>query len=148
MNHYIILCNRHLSIYGETVALFWGSDYGKSKGCYSSDIRHVYLYDETEIKNNSDVLINISDLGMTKDDFDNIRKQKFPHYLVKEFIVKCGYKNHDVRKFEMIEQDKKDMEEKYGYCAMNGGRCQGLDCNVYDIEHEDEWLDCDDRVSL
>lgn len=45
---YLLLCNRHNSIYGDNWGLFWG--YRESEGGYTSDLRVAHRFDEEEIK--------------------------------------------------------------------------------------------------
>lgn len=46
---YLILCNRHNSIYGENWCLFWG--FRECEGGYTSDLRVAHRFDEEDIKN-------------------------------------------------------------------------------------------------
>lgn len=57
---YLVLCNRHDSIYGDEWALFWGCR--DSQGGYNADLRTAHRFDETEIEkfdDNSDIPIPI-----------------------------------------------------------------------------------------
>lgn len=65
---YLVLCNRHNSIYGDEWALFWGCR--DSKGGYSSDLRTAHRFDESEIERFNDKLdipIPIDVLGIPEE---------------------------------------------------------------------------------
>lgn len=65
---YLVLCNRHNSIYGDNWALFWG--YREKEGGYSSDLRVAHRFDESEISkfnDNGDIPIPISILGISEE---------------------------------------------------------------------------------
>jgi hypothetical protein len=76
---YLILCNRHPSIFGNNFAVWWG--YKENKGGYSSDFRHAHLYDYEYVKNGhlnckDDPAIKLSDLGYTEEQFMNLPKDE------------------------------------------------------------------------
>ena len=52
MKHYIILCNRHESMFGDNWGLFWG--HKESEGGYTSDPYLAHRYREDEISNFDD----------------------------------------------------------------------------------------------
>lgn len=65
---YLVLCNRHNSIYGDEWALFWGCR--DSKGGYNADLRTAHRFDESEIEkfnDDSDIPIPIDVLGISED---------------------------------------------------------------------------------
>ncbi|MBO0555635.1 hypothetical protein EXQ41_06170 [Clostridium botulinum] len=65
---YLVLCNRHNSIFGEEWGLFWG--YRESEGGYNSDLRTAHRFDESEIgrfKDNRDIPIPIDILGISEE---------------------------------------------------------------------------------
>lgn len=65
---YLVLCNRHNSIFGDNWALFWGSR--DSKSGYNSDLRTAHRFDETEIEgfnDKSDIPIPIDILGISEE---------------------------------------------------------------------------------
>lgn len=65
---YLVLCNRHNSVYGDNWALFWGCR--NSQGGYNSDLRTAHRYDESEIggfKDNQDIPIPIDVLGISEE---------------------------------------------------------------------------------
>lgn len=45
---YLLLCDRHTSIFGAEWCLFWG--YGGCEGGYTSDLRRAHRFTEEEIK--------------------------------------------------------------------------------------------------
>lgn len=49
---YLLLCNKHDSLYGGEWALFWGDR--ESKNGYTSDLRIAHRFDESEIKQYED----------------------------------------------------------------------------------------------
>lgn len=64
---YLVLCNRHNSIYGDHFALFWGNR--ESEGGYTSDLRVAHRFDESEINDfndNQDIPIPIDALGISE----------------------------------------------------------------------------------
>lgn len=65
---YLVLCNRHNSLYGDEWALFWGCR--DSKSGYNSDLRTAHRFDETEISkfdDNSDIPVPIDVLGIPEE---------------------------------------------------------------------------------
>ncbi|APR02560.1 TPA: hypothetical protein ACXDAY_002183 [Clostridium botulinum] len=65
---YLILCNRHNSIFGGEWGLFWG--YRESEGGYNSDLRTAHRFDESEIhrsNDNRDIPIPIDILGIPEE---------------------------------------------------------------------------------
>lgn len=65
---YIVLCNRHESIYGDSWGLFWG--HRESKSGYTSDLRLAHRFKEDEIKDftdDSDIPLPIDKLGISED---------------------------------------------------------------------------------
>ncbi len=65
---YLVLCNRHNSIYGDNWALFWGNR--ESEGNYNSDLRTAHRFDETEIdrfNDKDDIPIPIDILGISEE---------------------------------------------------------------------------------
>lgn len=67
MKKYLVLCNRHNSIFGGNWALFWG--YRDSKNGYSSDLRVAHRFNETEISkfnDSNDIPIPIDILGISE----------------------------------------------------------------------------------
>jgi hypothetical protein len=71
---YLILCNRHQSLYGNDFALWWG--FKSEKGGYNSDFRFAHLYDYKDVKDHlndkDDPAIKLSDLGYTEEQFNNL----------------------------------------------------------------------------
>lgn len=64
---YLLLCNRHNSIFGDSWALFWGNR--ESKGGYTSDLRIAHRFKEEEIKkfvDKEDIPIPIDALGISE----------------------------------------------------------------------------------
>lgn len=64
---YLILCNRHPSIFGDNWCLWWGCR--ESKSSYSTDVRlaHRFTYDEAiEINDKDDIMISIDALGISE----------------------------------------------------------------------------------
>lgn len=64
---YLILCDRHLSLFGDNWCLWWGCR--ESKSSYSTDVRlaHRFTYDEAmEINDKDDIMISIDDLGVSE----------------------------------------------------------------------------------
>lgn len=62
---YLVLCNRHNSMYGEDWGLFWGNR--ESEGGYNSDLRIAHRFDESEIgkfDDKDDIPILIDTLGI------------------------------------------------------------------------------------
>lgn len=49
---YLLLCNRHNSVFGENWCLWWGNR--ESKSNYTSDIRLAHRFDEKEIEKYAD----------------------------------------------------------------------------------------------
>lgn len=133
MKKYLVLCNTHLSGFGKPVALFWGSNRGKDKSCYSSDLRDVYLFDESEIETgNYHVPIDISLLNMTPTDFKLLRSQQFPAYILKNNIIKeTGIPYDIICQFEKQDDEREERAKRLGYCSDNGGICEGKDCDQY-----------------
>ena len=65
MKHYIILCNRHESMFGDNWALFWG--HKESEGGYTSDPYLAHRYTEDEIASfddDQDIPLDIELLGL------------------------------------------------------------------------------------
>jgi hypothetical protein len=65
---YLLLCNRHNSIYGDNWCLWWGNR--ESRSGYSSDIRIAHRFTEEEIKkyeNNEDIKVSIDVLGISEE---------------------------------------------------------------------------------
>lgn len=147
MKKYLSLCNWHLSIYGDSVALFEGSDHGKSKGGYTSDIRHAYLFDEGVNRHHEEILIDIAELGLTEDDFNLIRECKIAHYLMKDYIIRnTQFTHQQVRKFEIERDREEERAKEFGYCQLNGGICEGSECSQYTIEDWTEENECPDNI--
>ena len=74
---YLVLCNRHESIFGEPWALFWGCR--ESKSGYTSDLRVAHRFSEDEIKefnDRSDIPIPLEPLGISEkyESEENINK--------------------------------------------------------------------------
>lgn len=74
---YLVLCNRHNSMFGDAWALFWGNR--ESEGGYCSDLRVAHRFDESEItdfKDNEDIPIPIDVLGIPEgyESEENINK--------------------------------------------------------------------------
>lgn len=68
MRKYLVLCNRHNSLYGDEWALFWGLR--ESEGGYTSDLRVAHRFNEDEIekfKGKGDIPIPIDVLGIPGD---------------------------------------------------------------------------------
>lgn len=68
MKKYLVLCNRHNSIYGDNWALFWG--YRDSENGYSSDLRVAHRFNENEIarfNTDKDIPIPIDVLGIPEE---------------------------------------------------------------------------------
>ncbi len=148
MSKYLSLCNWHLSIYGDPVALFEGSSYGKSSSGYTSDIRHAYLFDEGIKRCEEEVLINIEDLGLSEEDFTSIRKCKIAHYLMKDYIIRnTDFTYRQVCKFEKERDDEVDRAKQFGYCMMNGGICDGSECDSHVREEYSDGNCCPDHIS-
>ena len=66
---YLLLCNRHNSIYGDNWCLWWGDR--ESKGGYSSDIRIAHRFTEDEIKEyqnfgDDDIPVPIDIIGLSE----------------------------------------------------------------------------------
>ena len=63
---YLLLCNRHNSIYGNKWALFWG--HRESEGGYTADLRVAHRYEECKIEkykdSTDDIPIPIDVLGI------------------------------------------------------------------------------------
>ncbi|KGM93533.1 hypothetical protein IRP63_14150 (plasmid) [Clostridium botulinum] len=73
---YLLLCNRHNSIYGDEWCLFWGC---RDEECgYTSDVRIAHRFNEEEIKEfkgrADDIPIPVYDLGLPE---DYISKEKY-----------------------------------------------------------------------
>ncbi|MBY6928995.1 hypothetical protein [Clostridium botulinum] len=66
---YLLLCNRHNSMFGDCWALFWGNR--DSKSGYTSDLRIAHRFDEEEIKKyedgRADIPIPIDVLGIPEE---------------------------------------------------------------------------------
>lgn len=66
---YLLLCNRHNSIYGDSWCLWWGDR--ESKCGYSSDVRIAHRFTEDEIKEyqncDDDIPIPIDVIGVSED---------------------------------------------------------------------------------
>jgi len=147
MTKYLSLCNWHLSIHGDSVALFEGSDYGTSKGGYTSDIRHAYLFDEGDNRHDDEVMVDISKLYLTEADFYEIRQCKIPHYLMKDYIIRnTDFTYPQVCKFEKERNEEEDRAKKYGYCKLNGGICEGEECDQYALEDWTDKNECADNI--
>ncbi len=65
---YLLLCNRHNSIYGENWCLWWGKR--ESRSGYISDVRVAHRFTEEEIKEyeskNEDIPVPIEILGISE----------------------------------------------------------------------------------
>ena len=65
---YLLLCNRHNSIYGDNWCLWWGNR--ESKSNYTSDIRLAHRFDEEEItkyaERGYDIPVPIEVLGISE----------------------------------------------------------------------------------
>lgn len=148
MEKYLSLCNWHLSGYGRNVAMFEGSHHGKSKGGYSSDLRHAKLYEKEYFEkecNRDHVPVNIADLGITEEDFERFRGQKFPQFVLKETIIKdTDYPYDVVCKFEKFDDDGEERKKKYGYCSEDGSTCQGEEC---ENSFGEDWEGCPYHVN-
>lgn len=143
---YLSLCNWHLSMYGDSVAYFEGSDYGKSPGGYTSDIRHAYLFDE-DANRHGEVMINIKDLGLSEKDFQSVREGKLPHYLVKDYIIRnTEFSHSQVCKFENERDAEEEKAKRFGYCTLSGGICDGSECSQYEIDEYSEENECPDNI--
>jgi hypothetical protein len=65
---YLLLCNRHNSIFGDNWCLWWGCR--ESKGGYSSDVRIAHRFNGDEIKEfvgEEDIPVPIEVLGLSDD---------------------------------------------------------------------------------
>lgn len=142
-NKYLSLCNWHQSIHGDSVALFEGSDFGKSKGGYTSNIKHAYLFDKNVRDGDNCVMVEINDLGMTIEDFDRFRYQLFPQHILKDTIINMARIPHNiVYKFENERDEELACERKYGYCSENGSMCDGEECESYQLCSIEENNEC------
>lgn len=84
---YLILCNRHGSIFGNNFALWWG--YKKDEGGYNSDLRFAHLYDYDYVKNNhigdkDDPAIKLSDIGYTEEMLANFPQDENLRVLIEK----------------------------------------------------------------
>ncbi|WP_039230570.1 hypothetical protein [Clostridium haemolyticum] len=65
---YLLLCNRHNSIYGDNWCLFWGRR--EDKAGYTSDVRIAHRFNEEEIQGykggTDDIPIPIDELGLSE----------------------------------------------------------------------------------
>ena len=74
---YLVLCNRHNSIFGKEWALFWGNR--ESKSDYTSDVRVAHRFNESEIvgfDDNEDIPIPIDILGISEEYIDESKMNK------------------------------------------------------------------------
>lgn len=66
---YLLLCNRHNSIYGDNWCLWWGNR--ESKSSYTSDIRLAHRFEEEEIEKYADkghdIPVPIEVLGISEE---------------------------------------------------------------------------------
>ena len=65
---YLILCNRHESVYGDNWCLFWG--FCENEGNYSSDLRLAHRFDESELgkfDDSDDIPIPVNILGISEE---------------------------------------------------------------------------------
>lgn len=66
---YLLLCNRHNSIYGDNWCLWWGNR--ESKSGYASDVRIAHRFDEKEIEEyierGRDIPVPIEVLGLSEE---------------------------------------------------------------------------------
>lgn len=70
---FVVLCNRHDSIYGDKFALFWGC--GETSQGYSSDIRLAHRFDESEIvdfDDNADIPISCNSISISEEQENNL----------------------------------------------------------------------------
>jgi hypothetical protein len=84
---YLILCNRHPSIFGDSFALWWG--YRDEKSGYTSNFSDAHLYDYDDVKNNhigdsDDPAIKLSDLGYTEERFKALPKDEILRVLIEK----------------------------------------------------------------
>lgn len=84
---YLIICNRHPSIFGNNFALWWG--YRDNGGGYTSNFPDAHLYDYEEVKynhigDNDDPAIKLSDLGYTEKQFGALPNDEILRVLIEK----------------------------------------------------------------
>lgn len=148
MEKYLSLCNWHLSNYGRNIALFEGSNFGKSSGGYSSDLRHAKLYKKEYFEqkhHENHVGVKIADLGMTEEDFERFRGQAFDQHILKDTVMKMTKLPYSVVcKFEKEGDDQLEREKHFGYCSENGSICEGSEC---ESSIGEDWETCPCHVN-
>lgn len=107
---YLVLCNRHNSIFGDNWALFWGCR--ESKGGYNSDLRIAHRFDESELSqfdDNQDIPIPIDAIGILEDceSEENFNKNI-------EMLIERGTLN------KLLNLHLKPLHQDRNYCPVCG----------------------------
>lgn len=83
---YLILCNRHDSVYGKGYALWWG--YRNDSGGYSADFRNAHLFSRDKVvdhlNDKGDPAIKLSDLGYTEQKFNSLPQDENLRVLIEK----------------------------------------------------------------
>lgn len=117
---YLLLCNRHESVFGDNWCLWWGTR--ESKDGYNSDVRLAHRFTEEEIKNYAergrDIPISVDVLGVSE---DYEPKEKYnPNFKV---LVEKGTLN------KLMDLELRPLFQDEGYCSKCGswieGECEG-----------------------
>lgn len=108
---YLLLCNRHTSIFGDDWCLWWGNR--ESKGGYSSDARLAHRFTEEEIKDysesNRDIPIPVDVLGISE---DYEPKESYNSNL--KVLVEKGTLN------KLMDLNLRPLFQDEGYCSKCG----------------------------
>ncbi|MBY6842664.1 hypothetical protein [Clostridium botulinum] len=107
---YLVLCNRHNSIFGREWGLFWG--YREREGGYNSDLRTAHRFDESEIhrfNDNRDIPIPIDVLGIPEECED----EKTINENIKVMIERGTLNN-------LLDLDLRSLHQVKQYCSNCG----------------------------
>lgn len=108
---YLLLCNRHESVFGDNWCLWWGNR--ESKGRYNSDVRLAHRFTEEEIKDYAesgrDIPVPIDVLGISE---DYEHKENYNPNL--KVLIEKGTLN------KLMDLELRPLFQDEGYCSKCG----------------------------
>lgn len=108
---YLLLCNRHESVFGDNWCLWWGNR--ESKGGYNSDVRLAHRFTEEEIKDYAesgrDIPVPVDVLGISED--YEPKENYNPNFKV---LIEKGTLN------KLMDLELRPLFQDEGYCSKCG----------------------------
>lgn len=108
---YLLLCNRHESVFGDNWCLWWGNR--ENKGGYNSDVRLAHRFTEEEIKDYAekgrDIPVPVDVLGVSED-YES-KENYNPNFKV---LIEKGTLN------KLMDLELRPLFKDEGYCSKCG----------------------------